>query len=79
MTIKQLESTGELIAGIFGTAFVGAVMTTVQTGSLPTTWPQIQHVLANAALVGAAAVFGWLKMKSPVAPPPADPPAVPKP
>ena len=68
MNIKQLESTGELLAGIFGTAFIGAVMTTIQTGELPTTWPQWQHVIGNAALVGLAAIFGWLKMKSPVAP-----------
>jgi hypothetical protein len=73
MTIKQLESTGELVAGIFGTAFVGAVITTIQSGVIPTTWPEIQHVLGNAALVGAAAVFGWLKMKSPVAPASAPP------
>jgi hypothetical protein len=71
MTIKQLESTGELIGGIFATAFVGAVVTTIQAGAIPTTWPQIQHVLAGAALAGCAAVFGWIKMKSPVQPPPA--------
>jgi hypothetical protein len=74
MTIKQLESTGELVAGIFGTAFVGAVITTIQTGQIPTTWPQIQHILGNAALVGAAAVFGWLKMKSPLQPGSSAPP-----
>lgn len=68
MTIKQLESAGELAAGIFGTAFFGAVVTGIQAGAIPETWPQIQHVLAGAALAGACAVFGWLKMRSPVSP-----------
>lgn len=68
MTIKQLESAGELAAGIFGTAFVGAVVTTIQAGQIPSTWPEIRHVLAGAALAGCMAVFGWIKMKSPVAP-----------
>jgi hypothetical protein len=68
MTVTQLKSTGELAAGIFASAFAGAVITAVQTGTIPQTWPQIQHVLAGAAMAGAMAVFGWLKMKSPVSP-----------
>jgi hypothetical protein len=68
MTVTQLKTTGELAFGIFAMAFVGAVVTTVQAGTIPQTWPQIQHVLAGAAMAGAMAVFGWLKMKSPVSP-----------
>lgn len=78
MNLKQLQSTGELLAGIFGTAFAGAVVTTVQAGQIPATWPQVRHVLAGAALAGVMAVFGWLKMKSPLTPSAPDPSAPPK-
>lgn len=69
MNIKQLESAGGIALGIFGTAFVGAVVATVQAGQIPATWPEVRHVLAGAALAGAMAVFGWIKLKSPWAVP----------
>lgn len=68
MTVTQLKSTGEIAFGIFASAFVGAVVAAVQAGTIPQTWPEIKHVLAGAATAGAMAVFGWLKMKSPVSP-----------
>jgi len=74
MTIKQLESAGEIALGLFGSAFVGAIVTTIQAGQVPSTWPQARHVLAGAALAGLMAVFGWLKMKSPLQPDPSTPP-----
>lgn len=68
MTIQQIESKAGILLAFFGTAFADSVVTTIQAGKLPQTWPEIQHVLANAALAASILTFGWVKMKSPVSP-----------
>lgn len=68
MTIKQLESKAEIILGLFACAFFGAIVAAVQSGQLPVTWPQWQHVMGGGLTAGLMAVYGWIKMKSPLAP-----------
>lgn len=65
MNIKQIESIGMNVLAVFGMAFGGAVYSCISQGQIPSDWPGIRKVLATAALAGATAVFGWIKLKSP--------------
>lgn len=79
MTIKQLESNGEIALGLFGSATIGALYNILQQGDLPRDWNGARKLLGSAAFAGALAVFGWIKLKSPVAPDPAAPVVAQKP
>jgi hypothetical protein len=76
MTIKQLETKAEIAVGIFSCAAAGAFLDALGSAipswiaGTPATWPSVENIIKVALLTGLGAVVGWIKIRSPFAPPP---------